>query len=71
MLLLVLLIFLSSIRTTEEFITQLFGVPRNGIQLESYALILLWRNPTTVNRISAHRVARNFLLAACFLFALC
>ncbi len=48
MMLPVVVAFLGSIRTSGEFMTQPFGLPRNGLQLDSYRLILtstsFWRS---------------------------
>ncbi len=72
MMLPVLVAFLGSIRTTGEFITQPFGLPRNGIQLDNYVLILtdpgFWRSGLNSLGITFGVTILNVILSSMLAF---
>lgn len=73
MMLPVLVAFLGSIRTTGEFITQPFGLPRNGIQTENYIRILtdeaFWRSSMNSLAITFGVTGINVSMACLLAFA--
>ena len=72
MMLPVLVAFLGSIRTTGEFITQPFGLPTRGIQLENYRLILtdpgFWRSTLNSVAITFGVTILNIILSSMLAF---
>ncbi len=72
MMLPVLVAFLGSIRTTGEFITRPFGLPRDGVKLDNYILILtdpdFWRSSVNSVVITFGVTIVNVILSSMLAF---